>query len=211
MSAALKNRYILLRHGQSIANVQDLIVSNPENGIPDYGLSEKGKREAEQAATLIAALVQDVNTNTQAPSHYPHNVSFVTSDFLRTKETTDIVTSKMSYADVSVDIRLRERQFGDFELQSSENYARVWEQDAHSPQHTQFNVECIAHVRDRASSLVLELDRKYPSGHVFVLVSHGDTLQILQTWFANIDPTQHRQLDHLETCKPRLMDARKTI
>lgn len=118
------------------------------------------------------------------------------------------MTSLVPHTDVSVDVRLRERLFGELELKSSENYAKVWEFDVHSPTHTEFSVECIADVCDRASSVVLELDRKYPSGHIFVLVSHGDTLQILQTWFANIDPTQHRTLDHLETCKPRLIPQR---
>jgi len=39
-----------------------------------------------------------------------------------------------------------------------------------------------------------------------ILVSHGDTLQILQTYFQGIDPHRHRTLPHLETCTFRLLN-----
>ena len=36
-----------------------------------------------------------------------------------------------------------------------------------------------------------------------LLVAHGDVLQIAQTAFARADPTQHRDLPHLETAAVR--------
>ena len=36
-----------------------------------------------------------------------------------------------------------------------------------------------------------------------MLVAHGDVLQILQTHFAGVDVSAHRQLDHLPTATLR--------
>ena len=32
----LKNRYFAMRHGESEANVQRIILSDPENGVPGF-------------------------------------------------------------------------------------------------------------------------------------------------------------------------------
>lgn len=44
---------IVVRHGQSEANVADLVVSKPENGCPLYGLTELGHQQAAQAGKEI--------------------------------------------------------------------------------------------------------------------------------------------------------------
>lgn len=43
----------ILRHGESEANVQKLIVSRPENGIGKYGLTDIGRMQAEQVDLQI--------------------------------------------------------------------------------------------------------------------------------------------------------------
>lgn len=54
----------------------------------------------------------------------------------------------------------------------------------------------------RAVELVEQLDNLYPSSEearVFILVSHGDTSQILQTHFLpGVDMRHHRSLPHLD-------------
>ena len=46
------------------------------------------------------------------------------------------------------------------------------------------------------------------SGKIFVLVSHGDALQITQTAFAGIPPAQHRSLEHMNPAQVRELIAR---
>jgi broad specificity phosphatase PhoE len=57
-------------------------------------------------------------------------------------------------------------------------------------------------VLDRATALVADLERRY-SGRDVLLVSHGDTLQILQAGFARMDPAAHRRLPHLGVAEIR--------
>ena len=41
----LKNRYFAMRHGQSEANAAGIIVSDPANGCPRYGLTPLGRQQ----------------------------------------------------------------------------------------------------------------------------------------------------------------------
>lgn len=41
----LKNRYFILRHGESEANVTGILLSHPKDGMVGFGLSLKGKNK----------------------------------------------------------------------------------------------------------------------------------------------------------------------
>jgi broad specificity phosphatase PhoE len=58
---------------------------------------------------------------------------------------------------------------------------------------------------DRATALIRDLEREH-SGQVILLVSHGDTLQIMQAGFARMDAGEHRRLAHLATAEVRRLD-----
>ena len=94
---------------------------------------------------------------------------------------------------------LRERQFGDFELQPSANYEEVWKHDAMDPKHTMFGVESVTELAMRVKTCVDMAERHFTDMDV-VMVSHGDSLQVLQTVLAGVDCAKHRSLPHLETC-----------
>jgi glucosyl-3-phosphoglycerate phosphatase len=51
-------------------------------------------------------------------------------------------------------------------------------------------------------ALIDDLDKQH-AGRDILLVSHGDTLQILQAGLAGIDPARHRGLPHLRTAEIR--------
>jgi len=57
-----------------------------------------------------------------------------------------------------------------------------------------------AAVLDRATALIAQLERQH-CGRDFLLVSHGDILQILQAGFSGMDPSKHRLLPHLATAE----------
>eukprot|EP00040_Diaphanoeca_grandis_P027043 m.152914 g.152914 ORF g.152914 m.152914 type:complete len:205 (-) comp30817_c4_seq1:564-1178(-) len=195
-----QNRFVLLRHGQSLANVQKIIVSLAINGTKkEYALSSQGQAEARKAADQIL-------------SKYAHDdIVVVASDFSRTQETATIVSNNLGgkCSSFITDVRLRERTFGEFELTSSVNYARVWDEDQASSSHQKFGVEAVDSVLQRAVSAVTELNERY-TNHVIILVSHGDTLQILQTFFEGTECCGHRSLEPLATCVPRLMHVKTT-
>lgn len=60
----------------------------------------------------------------------------------------------------------------------------MWALDQQDDSHTTWNVESVRSVLDRASAAVAQLEkaaRVAGTYKVFILVSHGDTSQILQT------------------------------
>ena len=66
------------------------------------------------------------------------------------------------------------------------------------------SVEPATAVLDRATALVAELERRY-TGRDILLVSHGDTLQILQAGFLRMDPAAHRRLPPLGVAEIRAL------
>ena len=186
---ALKNRYFVMRHGKSLANQLGLIVSSPENGVNSYGLNTDGQGQVINNVADNSALA-DVSL-------------ILSSDFQRTRETAEITHEVLGCTEeVVFHKHLRERFFGDLELTSHDQYQKVWDEDALDGSHTRFGVESTEAVMERITSLITTLDG-YFTDTSFLLVSHGDTLQILQTAFAKLEAGQHRSLPHLETAEVR--------
>ncbi|WP_028022149.1 histidine phosphatase family protein [Enterovibrio calviensis] len=177
------NTYLAMRHGQSQANVANIVVSDPAIGCEQYGLSPTGEQQAKTAAQQYQGM--------------PITQIF-TSDFKRTKETAAIVADTLNMSEPQQDTRLRERYFGEWEGKTSDAYEQVWTIDALTAYNNENGVESTAQVRARALALIHELDAKY-QGEVILLVAHGDTLQILATAFNDLPPNKHRTLPHHET------------
>jgi len=185
----LRNRYFAMRHGHSIANQQGIVVSHPDNGRDRFGLSELGRAQVKESLQNFGLL--DVNT------------IIVSSDFSRARESAEIASSLLGcVAAISFDLRLRERNFGELELSSNSGYEDVWREDAVNPDSNHRGVESVNEVMSRVTSVVTEYEDQY-SDATILLVSHGDALQILQTAFARMEGSAHRQLDHLHTAQIR--------
>lgn len=110
---------------------------------------------------------------------------------------------------------LRERFFGEFEMQTPSDhlYNRVWAADAQNPFHELFEVESVVDVTKRVTAVIRaqeerqEDDEGKEDEEVWViLVSHGDSLQILQTAMRGWSGDRHRQLEHLETAHWRVVE-----
>ncbi|MDP9313800.1 MAG: histidine phosphatase family protein [Chloroflexota bacterium] len=185
--AELRNTYFALRHGNSLANRAELIVSHPDDGVPLYGLSDTGKA---QVASAVAAAKQQFGLD--------HTTIIVTSDFARARETAEIAATLLGVPAINTTPRLRERFFGAWDKQHTSNYEKVWSDDVAEPDHKHNAVESTSEVVARATALIKELEDTY-AGRNILLVSHGDTLQILQTAFERVAASQHRMLSHLQT------------
>ena len=187
----LNNRYYIMRHGRSLANERGLIVSTPRNGLADYGLSETGREQIRAALTDQSAL----DSKTQ----------IIASDFLRTRESAELAARLLKAAPIRTCEELRERNFGDFELRGDENYKRVWAGDENNDKNEEHGVESPEVVRDRFCRCLTRLESEY-SGQTILIVSHGDILQIAQTWSEGTAPCRHRSLTHLETAELRALN-----
>lgn len=185
----LSNRYFVMRHGHSLANEQGLIVSHPENGCEDFGLSRTGRVQVEKSLRRQSGL----NRATR----------IVSSDFRRARESAEIGFSALGCEVAPVlEPRLRERDFGEYELCPDTCYDDVWREDALNADSRRHDVESVNQVMARVTQVVRDLENDL-RGTTILLVSHGDALQILQTAFAMRPGSAHRQLDHLHTAEIR--------
>ncbi|MEO1618923.1 MAG: histidine phosphatase family protein [Planctomycetota bacterium] len=184
----LRNRHFLLRHGQSEANALGRIASSPGIAVAQFGLTEKGR---DQIAVSI-----DQHRNQLAGVD-----QVFCSDFRRTRETAEIAAVLLD-ATVNESILLRERSFGMFDGQSDQKYQVAWSADEEDATHRKWDVESVASVADRMCGFVRELDQS-GDGNTYLIVSHGDPLQILLTSALGRDLRQHRQIEPLATAELR--------
>jgi len=54
-----------MRHGQSLANVEVLIVSTPENGVSSYGSSDADKQQVRRSLLASQQLNSSLKSNIQ--------------------------------------------------------------------------------------------------------------------------------------------------
>lgn len=179
----LRNRYFILRHGESEVNVRRIIISDPKDGTTKFGLTEKGRQQVEDA--VLKADILDKDT------------VIYSSDFKRARESAEIARKVLISKPVHLTVKLRERHFGNWERSDSSNYQVVWAEDAVNPDHKKNKIESANEVLNRTTLLVGQLEKKY-SGEKILLVAHGDSLQILQTGFMKVDTSTHRNIKYLE-------------
>tara|TARA_R110001592_G_scaffold171117_4_gene409260 strand:- start:27034 stop:27639 length:606 start_codon:yes stop_codon:yes gene_type:complete len=189
----LQNTYFAMRHGQSEANVAGIIASDPAIGCNKYGLTDIGKQQAAQSVQNTVELKSEVR--------------IIGSDFLRTKETAEIAYRLLQTKyPIQYSTQLRERFFGELNGLGDHHYQDVWTLDKANANHRKYDVESANQVVARASTLITQLEEQF-TGETFLLVAHGDVLQLLQTWFNNVPAREHRELPHLTTAEIRCLNS----
>lgn len=183
----MNNNYYVMRHGKSQANEAGVIISAPETGTVKWGLTDVGRDQISQSLTS---------------SPLSKDTLIYTSDFLRTWESAQIVAEMLGCAQPIKDSRLRERFFGDYEEMSSDNYPLIWKEDEENNNNGDKGVESPLQVQERIKSIIADLERTHRNADI-LLVSHGDSLQIAQTFFQGKQACEHRSLDHLGTGEVR--------
>lgn len=98
--------------------------------------------------------------------------------------------------------QLRERYFGDWEKTAHDNYKKVYEFDRVVAERHINNVEPLNSVLTRTLQLVMTIEQAYKDRDI-LLVSHGDTLQILRTGMSGDSPTKHCDLPYPKTAEIR--------
>ena len=168
-----------MRHGESVANVKGLIVSSPENALSGFGLTNHGSQQVTQAA---------LNTRLD------RETIIVSSDYRRALETAEIIKSAIdAISPISIDSRLRERDFGAYELQDHGHYQEIWQHDVNHPSESKSSVESVIDTLTRGLDVIASLDQEYQDKSI-LLVGHGDVLQMLMAHHHNINPRFHRSL-----------------
>jgi len=195
----LKNEYWAIRHGESEANAAAVVSSDSILARNQHGLTAKGREDARNGAWTI--IRESFNSSKK--------MIIIHSPFLRTKETADIVNQILLKEQpnsmallLTEDDLLRERSFGIFEGRNSHHsYEVVWARDEiDGCLVNDFECESVYSVSERAAEVIMKCESLIaPDGdHRIILVSHGDTLQILRaTLDRTMDTKYHRHGDHL--------------
>ena len=189
--SSLKNRYYGFRHGESQANVEGIIVSNPDVGTVKYGLSEAGRRQVAVSAGKLDGL------NSEA--------LVVSSDFLRAVQTAEIIRTALGLEPVRLDARLRERFFGKWDGECYLHYSDTWHKDEVDPDREINGAESANAVRRRMVEVVQHLEAEFDGADI-ILVSHGDPLRMLQSAFEGLDTAMNRTIPYFETADWRLLN-----
>lgn len=184
----LRNRFWILRHGQSEANIKGLIASSPNLAISKFGLTTIGHEQVVRSIEQRREQMIGIDR-------------IFTSDFRRARETAE-VAAKLLNVPITEAVPLRERCFGEWEGQSDANYEDVWSADAEDAAHEQWGVESVSAVAYRMSQFIQSVDQS-SINRTYLIVSHGDPLQILLTAANSRNLRLHRQMDPLKTAELR--------
>jgi len=191
------SRLFLLRHGQSAANVQRVIVSSQAAAIESFGLTPTGREQVRRSVS-----------EARAAGVLPETIRLVSSPLLRARESAAIAAEVLKVP-VRVDVRLVERGFGEFELTSDENYDRVWSADRADPTHVQWGVESAASILARVSALLHDLARSDPKG-TFVLCTHGDVASVTLCAARGVALSQHRDVGAMSNGELRALVSQRS-
>ncbi len=167
------NRIILVRHGESLANIDDTIYET----VPDHriGLTAKGIEQAQ----ATGATVRDILDGDR--------VDVYVSPYLRTRQTLEAMALPVAERDVRVEPRLREQDWANFQ-----DPADIAEQKAQRDRYGHFyyrfsHGESGSDVYDRVSTFLESMFRNFETqrapGEV-VVVTHGLTMRLFcMRWF----------------------------
>ncbi len=155
-SPAAKNRYLVIRHGEAESNVAHRVSSRLEN--QDH-LTEVGRGKSAAVGGELKKDKIDL---------------IISSDFLRTRETAEIVADELGIKreQIIFDERLREIAAGEYEGDSWEHYHDFFRHHKHELTKKIPGGESLIDVRSRVMALLFELEKKH-QGQTILLVTHG--------------------------------------
>ena len=188
-----RNRYIIMRHGESEHNVLGILSSKAAN---PHHLTEAGRMVVEATADLLDKESIDV---------------IFTSPFVRTRETADIVVERRAFkGEVVVDDRLGEFNFGDYDGRQVEEYHRYFDSLHEKLTKRMPNGENLYDVRKRVGDFLYDIDSRYEGKHILiithdspatvleVIAEGGDGKRMIDMWSYTddfVNPGEVRRLD----------------
>lgn len=156
----LNNKYYILRHGEAMSNVKNVVSCWPEK-FKNH-LTKKGKLQIESAADKLEN----------------KNIDLIfASPLLRTKETAEIVAGKLKLK-VKYDKRLREIRFGTFNSKQANDFKNYFKGLQDRIKNKTPGGENYTEVSKRVFDFLKEINKKYKGKNILV-VSHQAPIMLL--------------------------------
>jgi len=157
----LNNKYYILRHGEAMSNVREIVSCWPEKF--ENHLTEKGIEKIKESAKELKS----------------KNISLIfSSDLLRTRETAEIVGKELGIKP-EYDQRLREINFGIFNFGPIDKMWNSFKGEEERIEKGPDKGESYKDILKRLCDFLEETDKKY-NGKNILLISHEGPLFLLQ-------------------------------
>jgi len=150
------NKYFVMRHGESEGNLEERIKCNVED---EDHLTEKGRQEVLDAIPELKNKKIDL---------------IISSDFIRTRETAEIVKKELGISDSSLifDAKIREFNVGTFDGKTWEEYYESREKkDWYS--YIPKSGESCKDVKQRMTEFLYGIENKYKSKNILLVMHEG--------------------------------------
>jgi len=159
-----RNAYYVLRHGEAESNALGLVSSKIDN---PHHLTEKGKEEA----LICAKELRSKNINL-----------IYASDFIRTKETAEIISKALGIKKGSVlfDERIREINTGAFDMKPITEYRNYFSSTLEKFTKEPPGGETVHSVKIRVGDFMYDIDKKYKDKNILI-ITHEYVIWMLDT------------------------------
>ena len=186
-------KIILIRHGQSIYNLE-----NRFTGWKDVDLTEKGINEAKNAASLL--------------KNYEINLAY-TSKLKRAQETLNIILDKLNLnLNVTEDIRLNERDYGNLVDQNKEEAAMKYGADQVQKWRRSYDIpppggESLKDTYNRCIPFFKEIMKVNKN---ILISAHGNSIRAIVKYLLNINEDDILKTE-IGWCEPWIFTLDKNI
>lgn len=189
------NKYFMMRHGESEHNKKNIVSSKVLN---PHHLTEKGKMDIKEISQKVKK----------------ENIDIIfSSDFIRTKETAEILANEIGYdkSKIIYDKRIRELNTGTFDGKSPSDYhdyfSTLLEKFTKAPPEG----EDLTELKNRISEFLYEVEEKY-QGKNILIISHEYPIWLLSAGAVGADIKQSVKMkedkgdDYIETGELKELD-----
>lgn len=161
-SARARNKYFIMRHGEALTNIKNIVSYKPD---ARFGLTLRGKTQVEGTARRLKKEGIDL---------------IFASDITRTKETAEIVANILGVKKFQLDQRLREVNTGVFEGKRPSEYHKYFSSRLEKFSKRPPGGETVAELRTRMMDFLEDAERRFQEKTILI-VSHEYPLWMLYT------------------------------
>ncbi|MEK7642674.1 MAG: class I tRNA ligase family protein [Patescibacteria group bacterium] len=178
------NKYFVMRHGEAEHNKLNIISNKPDH---PYHLTEKGINQAKEAGEKLKNKKIDL---------------IYCSPFLRTKETAEIIADQIGYDKEKIiyDNRLKELDFGDFDLKSFDDYVKYAETSMKDFSDKLPNGESYQDAKSRSGDFLYSTDKQNQNKNVLI-VAHGMFVELMPGLLEGFDAKKSKYI--VDTLDPK--------
>ena len=180
-----RNKFLVVRHGESESNVLDILSSNPKT---KHHLTKKGIEQAEETGEKF------INSPLLTKESKVVDVIYC-SPFLRTKETAEIIAAKIGYPKEKIiyDERLHEIYVGEMDGKPDSEYQALFTQKIEKFSKAPKGGETYTDVKKRMTEFLYDIDKK-EEGKNILIVSHNTPIFLMFAGAFGMIPTEAMKL-----------------